>query len=237
MLNYEIDPAVLLPRVPAGTELDMWQGATLVSVVGFRFLDVRLRGIPVPFHRNFEEVNLRFYVRRKHEGHWRRAVVFVREIVPRWAIAWVARLQYNEPYLALPMRHEVHMESATSGAPGQVRYEWRHSGWNLLEATTVGRPAAIAQGSEEEFITEHYWGYTAQRDGGTAEYEVSHPRWCVWQVSATRFECNVERLYGPGFREALSGRPRSAFVADGSPVAVYPGVRLPRERLTRVLAS
>ena len=107
MLNYEIDPAVLATRIPAGCELDFWCGRAFVSVVGFQFLDTRVLGVPIPFHRHFEEVNLRFYVRRVVEGVWRRGVVFIEEFVPRWAIAFVARRLYGENYRALPMRHSV----------------------------------------------------------------------------------------------------------------------------------
>ena len=136
MLNFEIAPAVLRPLVPRGTELDTFAGRALVSVVGFRFLDTRVRGVPVPLHRNFDEVNLRFYVRR---AEWR---VFVRELVPRRAIAWLARSCYNEPYRALPMRHRIAMESADTGARGTVTYEWRHGGrWHHLEAVTESRPS------------------------------------------------------------------------------------------------
>jgi hypothetical protein len=232
MLNFEIAPAVLRPHVPAGTELDTHAGRSLVSVVGFRFLDTRVRGLAIPFHRHFDEVNLRFYVRRAGPDGWRRAVVFVRELVPRRAIAWVARALYNEPYRAVPMRHHVAMAGATAGAPGRVRYEWRHAGrWHALEAATVGAPALPESGSEAEFITEHYWGYTAQRDGGCLEYRVTHPRWPVWAVADARLDCDIARLYGPSFVEALSARPCSAFVAEGSAVAVYAGRRLPTDAL------
>src|SRR5690606_40211851 len=91
MLNYDVDPAVLRPLVPHGVELDTWEGRYLVSVVGFQFLDTRLLGVPVPFHRDFDEINLRFYVRRRADDGWRRGVVFVKEIVPRRALAAVAR--------------------------------------------------------------------------------------------------------------------------------------------------
>src|SRR5271154_3596191 len=104
MLNYAIDPAVLRPLVPAGVELDLWQGDALVSMVGFLFLGTRVLGVPVLWHRDFEEVNLRFYVRRETPEGWRRGVTFVREIVPRLAIAVLARVLYNEPYVACPMR-------------------------------------------------------------------------------------------------------------------------------------
>ena len=87
MLNYEIEPDILRPLVPQGVELDSWKGKYFVSLVGFQFLDTRVLGMPIPFHRNFEEVNLRYYVRRRVEKGWRRGVVFVKEVVPRWAIA------------------------------------------------------------------------------------------------------------------------------------------------------
>lgn len=228
MLNFEIAPAVLRPHVPSGTELDAWDGRTLMSVVGFRFLDTRVLGVPVPFHRNFDEVNLRFYVRRAEAGGWRRAVVFVRELVPRRAIAWIARMAYNEPYRSAPMRHAVAMDDACGGGTGSVQYEWRHQGrWHRLAATTSGFPAPPAPGSEAEFITEHYWGYTAQRDGGTKEYRVAHPKWAVWTAARASLDCDAAAMYGAAFAEALSGPPCSAFVATGSEVSVSHGRRLP----------
>jgi uncharacterized protein len=215
MLNYEVDPDLLAPLVPAGTELDRFDGRSFVSVVGFLFLDVRLRGLPVPFHTRFEEVNLRFYVHRRHEGEVRRAVVFVRELVPRAAVAAVARWRYGERYSALPMRHHV--------TDRLVSYEWRQDGrWEGLRLEPAGDWAPVAEGSEEEFITEHYWGYAATRRG-TVEYRVAHPRWSVSRARSASLDCDAERLYGAGFAEVLAREPSSAFLADGSPVAVLPG--------------
>jgi uncharacterized protein len=230
MLNYEVPAELLRPLVPAGTELDRWAGMALTSVVGFRFLDTRVLGMPIPGHRDFDEVNLRFYVRRNDgDGGWRRAVVFVREIVPRRAIATVARWCYNEPYTAAPMRHEVEMAGATDGAPGRARYAWRlQSRWQALEAVTRGVPAVPDPASEAGFISEHYWGYTAQRDGGSKEYRVEHPPWRVWGTAAARLDCDARAVYGPGFGECLAAAPRSAFLAEGSSVSVSPGRRLPR---------
>jgi len=222
MLNFEVEPGVLAPLVPAGTALDLWQGRALVSVVGFRFLDTRLFGVPVPLHRDFDEVNLRFYVRREGPGgEARRGVVFVRELVPRRAIALVARWAYNEPYRALPMRSRV--PSAPVDAPGRLTYEWRLGGaWQGLAATAVGAPAVPAPDSEAAFITEHHWGYTRQRDGSTLEYEVEHPPWRLWAAEAPELRADGARLYGAAFAPALARPPASALVALGSAVAVYP---------------
>jgi uncharacterized protein YqjF (DUF2071 family) len=219
MINYAIDAARLQPLVPSGTELDLWRGEALVSMVGFRFLNTRLLGIPIPFHRDFTEVNLRFYVRHRAADEWRRGVTFVRELVPRTAIAWMARAIYNEPYLAVPMQHRVD--------GGEYDYSWRFKGtWHRLGAAVHSPSAEMRPGSEEEFVFEHYWGYTRQRDGGTIEYAVEHPRWRVWTVDRSWLDCDVRALYGVEFVDALGAEPRSAFVAEGSPVTVRKPVRV-----------
>jgi hypothetical protein len=198
-------------------------------MVGFRFLDTRVLGLPVPGHRDFDEVNLRFYVRRRAEdGAWQRGVVFVRELVPRRAIAAVARWWYNEPYSAVPMRHELEVAGAVRGHSGRAMYAWWLAGrWHQLEVRTTGPPALPAPQSEATFVTEHYWGYTVQRDGGSKEYRVQHPLWRVWPAAAARFDCDVKAVYGAGFAECLDAVPRSAFLAEGSAVTVYRGRRVP----------
>ncbi len=225
MLNYEVDPGILAGLVPAGTELDLWQGRALVSVVGFHFRRTRVLGVAIPGHSNFDEVNLRFYVRREGPEGWRRGVVFVKEIVPRFAIAWVARTLYNENYVALPMRHSI--AAARPTRRGASAIEWRHDGrWCHVGVVARGAPDIPPADSEEAFITEHYWGYARQRDGGTVEYQVEHPQWRVSPALESRFECDVAALYGAPFAGFLSGPPASAFLADGSPVTVRRGVRL-----------
>jgi uncharacterized protein YqjF (DUF2071 family) len=228
MLNYEVPPALLRPLVPWGTEVDDWNGSTLASIVGFRFLNTRVLGFPIPGHRDFDEINLRFYVRRRDaDGDWRRAVVFVRELVPQRAIALVARWLYNEPYTAVPMRHELQMGGAEHGQPGRAVYAWRLAErWHRLEVRTRGQPTIPEPSSEAAFIAEHYWGYTVQRDGGTNEYRVEHPAWRVWDTEAAELECDVKAVYGEGFAECLKVAPRSAFLAEGSVVAVHRGRRL-----------
>ncbi|HKO17180.1 MAG TPA: DUF2071 domain-containing protein [Gemmatimonadaceae bacterium] len=227
MLNYEIAPDTLAPFVPAGTVLDLWHGRALVSVVGFRFLRTRVLGFPVPLHRSFDEVNLRLYVRRElPDGEVRRGVVFVRELVPRAAIAVLARFAYNEPYLAVPMRSSA--PAKLTEAPGRIAYAWRQDDRHqLVAATAVGAPHRPAPGSEATFITEHYWGYTRQRDGGTVEYEVAHPPWRVWAAAEPILQADVRGLYGVPFEGALAGPPASAFIAEGSTITVYAPQRLP----------
>jgi uncharacterized protein YqjF (DUF2071 family) len=223
MLNYEVEPTLLSNFIPAGTELDRWDDNTFVSLVGFRFLNTKVCGIPIPFHRNFEEVNLRIYVRRTLGEEVRRGVVFIKEIVPRWAIAAVARSVYNERYVALPMNHQVKL----SEFGRFVEYGWRSSvGWSRINIRAKESPELPREGSQEQFITEHFWGYSAQADGTTVEYRVAHPRWRVWSGLDATFEGDVTELYGQKLAAILAGTPASAFLAEGSEVTVFRGQKI-----------
>jgi uncharacterized protein YqjF (DUF2071 family) len=227
VLNYQVDPDVLTPYLPRGTELDLWQGQALVSLVGFEFLQTRVWGFGIPRHRDFAEVNLRFYVRRVAEEGWRRGVVFVRELVARHAVAWIARLFYGENYAAVPMRHRVSAHRTGTPERHEAIYAWRYAGQTgsvAIRARGEGEPAA--EFSLEEFIIEHYWGYSGGPRRPTMEYRVEHPRWRLWPAACGRFRGNARALYGASFAAPLAERPTSAFFADGSAVAVYPGVRI-----------
>jgi uncharacterized protein YqjF (DUF2071 family) len=192
-------------------------------LVGFQFLQTKVLGISFPFHRNFEDVNLRFYVRRQQEAQVRRGVVFIREIVPRRLIALVARGFYRENYAAMPMSHEI--RSNDSGL--SVQYDWiSKTSRNRMTVNAEGNPVLPEIGSQEQFITEHYWGYAVQSDGGCIEYQVHHPPWRVWAVTDARFEGNMEELYGRELSAVLTGTPTSAFLAEGSAISVHCGRRL-----------
>jgi uncharacterized protein YqjF (DUF2071 family) len=219
MANYEVDPSLLASRVPAGTELDLNDGRCFVSLVGFMFLETRVLGIPIPFHVNFEEVNLRFYIKRKTGDETRRAVCFVKEIVPRWAIATVARVLYGEPYECWPMGHH------RSGT--QVAYDWSRGG--ITDRISVDRGASLGvpdAGSHGEFIIEHYWGYTMRGGGRVDEYKVEHPKWELFSVENARIDVNFTATYGEEFNFLSSATPYSVLLAKGSEVSVYKGQRL-----------
>ncbi|HUR98184.1 MAG TPA: DUF2071 domain-containing protein [Pyrinomonadaceae bacterium] len=219
MANYEVDPALLAGRVPPGTELDLHEGRCFVSLVGFMFLNTRVLGMPIPFHVNFEEVNLRFYVKREMPNEVRRGVCFVKEIVPRWAISYVARTFYGEPYEPWRMNN--------SRSEREVSYVWSRDGSANSLAVAVGEnlgvPDAASQG---EFIIEHYWGYTSRGAERTDEYKVEHPKWELRKVEAIRIDVDFEKVYGSEFGHLSTTRPHSVLFAAGSRIAVYKGSRL-----------
>ena len=216
MANYEVDPALLGPRIPAGTELDLHDGKCFISLVGFMFLDTRVMDFLVPFHINFEEVNLRFYVKRETEDEVRRGVVFVKEIVPKTAIAAVARILYGEPYERWEMsnfRDENH-----------VRYTWEHGGCsNTLSVQRGANLGVPPEGSHAEFIIEHYWGYTRRGEDRTDEYKVEHPKWELFAAEKPRIDVDFRATYGKEFAFLSNREPNSVLLAAGSDIAVYKG--------------
>jgi len=199
MINYEVAPETLASRIPVGTELDLWDGRALVTAVGFQFLDTRVRGIAIPFHRNFDEINLRFYVRRQVGDEVRHGVVFIRELVAPIMVALIARLAYNEPY-------EIARVRRVDAAPGRIEYAW---GRGRIGATAATELTVPRQGSEQAFVTQRHWGYTRQRDGSTVEYHVTHPLWRVSDAHDAVFEA-----------EPPGRGPVSAYLVDGSAVEV-----------------
>ncbi len=223
MLNFEVDPALLAGRVPTGTELDTWRGRTLISIVGFRFLHPRLHGMPLPFHRHFDEVNLRFYVRREIGGEVHRGVVFIRELAPPRLIVWTARLLYGEHFETARVRRELRLPTPESRGRGVATYAWRARGlWNRATVEVAGEPDLPAPESEEAFVVERTRAFTRRRDGSTREYRVTHPPWRIWRATSAELDCDVVgELYGPEFARALSRPPTSALLADGSAVAVH----------------
>jgi uncharacterized protein YqjF (DUF2071 family) len=219
MLTFHVDRAVLAPLVPRGTELDDRDGRNYLSLVGFLFRDTHVLGLPALFHQNFEEVNLRFYVRRKVEGEWRSGIVFIREMVPLFLVAETARLTYNEPYRTVPMQHTI---VKTNGEMQSVEYQFGGGRERCTFALhVVGPLSEMDRGSEEEFICERGWGYTRQRNGGTIEYRVEHARWRIWPGARHEITGPLETFYDQPFASILREAPTSAFIADGSSVAVH----------------
>jgi uncharacterized protein len=219
MANYEIDPQFLADRVPDATTLDFHDGKCFVSLVGFMFLETRVLGIPVPFHINFEEVNLRFYVKRETETEMRRGVCFVKEIVPRMAIAFVARAFYGEPYEAWRMNH--------AKTEKELSYAWQKGDRRNQIKVEIGENLGVPEAdSHSEFIIEHYWGYTRRGAGRTDEYKVEHPKWELFSVDSAEIEVDFGRTYGEKFAFLSDVEPSSILLAKGSPIAVYKGAKI-----------
>ena len=216
MINYEVLPAVLQPYLPKGIELDLFEGKAYVSLVAFHFLNTKVVGIGFPFHKDFEEVNLRFYVKYKKGNVWKRGVVFISEIVPKKMIGWVARVFYKEKYTYAPMKSSVEEREKR-----RLFFSWGEGMPNSMDVLTEAVTQSMPAGSKEEFIFEHYWGYTSLPGNKTGEYRVEHPSWKIYPVLDAKLKVDFKQLYGDDFSFLNSEKPDSVFVAEGSPVNVY----------------
>ena len=219
LANYAIDKEILLEYLPPFTELDDWNGKHYVSLVGFMFLNTKLLGIKVPFHGSFEEVNLRFYVKYNDNGIWKRGAVFIKEIVPKPAITLVANTIYKEKYQTLPMKHTwVEHENQL-----EISYSWKMKKWNTFSVISSTESEIIPIHSDEEFITEHYWGYTKIGENRTSEYGVEHPRWEVYPIKEYHIDVDFEANYGKVFSFLNEKEPDSVMLAEGSAIRVMKG--------------
>ena len=217
MANYAVDPEVLKAYLPKGVAFDFYEGKTYVSLVGFLFKSTKLFGVPVPFFGTFEEVNLRFYVKRKDGTEWKRGVVFINETVPHKAVAWMANKLYKEHYTAIPTSHSWKITDESK----HISYQWKANGqWNTMEVTAEIAAQDMVHGSFEQFIFEHYYGFTRINTEGTEEYRVEHPSWLTHHVRKSSIHCDFGASFGNDFRFLNNSEPVAVMLAAGSPVSV-----------------
>jgi uncharacterized protein len=217
MVNYEVQSSLLQPYLPTGTMLDDFEGKYYVSLVGFKFLNSSIFGMPIPIYGSFNEVNLRFYVKRIIDGEVRRGVVFISEIVPSAIVAFLANKLYKEHYTSTKMSSAVGMNKEHK----ILSYKW----WLNKEAFSINtvfskESKAIESYTHQEFIYEHYYGFTKVSSNETWEYKVNHPSWKVNEVLDYTIHCNFENMYGEDFKHLTSAVPHSVYNAVGSAVTI-----------------
>jgi len=218
MANYEIDPEVLIPFLPNGVELDLFNGKAYISLVGFMFKNTKLFNIPIPWFGTFEEINLRFYVVRKEENQWKRGVVFINETIPYKIVAWMANKLYNEHYTVVPTKHKISIDENSQ----KVKFDWLlHKKWNTIYVEADSKTEVMKENSLEKFIYEHYYGYTKIDAQKTEEYQLQHPSWKVNKVLNYEIDCDFEAMYGKSFSLLNHQKPEAVFMAEGSEVSIY----------------
>ena len=216
LVNYVIDPAILKKYLPYKTELDLWKGKCYVSLVGFMFLNTKVKGCKLPGHINFEEVNLRYYIKHHNGDEVRRGVGFIKEIVPKHLITLLARNIYKEPYETFPMKHSWSGENELN-----IEYSWKlKDKWNSISVKSEISPFSFNEKSEADFVTEHYWGYTKINNTKTNEYEVKHPSWKIYNVLDSMINVDFEASYGADFKFLNHQQPISVMLAEGSEISV-----------------
>ncbi|WP_264521053.1 YqjF family protein [Flavobacterium sp. N1994] len=217
MVNYEIDPEILFPYLPQGVELDLYEGKAYVSLVGFMFKDTKLFNITIPRLGTFEEINLRFYVKRKEEGVTKRGVVFVNETIPYKIVAWMANTLYKEHYTVVPTKHSISKDDVNQ----KIQFDWQlNKKWNSIYVENRLPSQPMQQDTLEKFIYEHYYGYTKVSNGKTEEYRLHHPSWEIHEVVDYKVDCDFKAMYGESFSVLNDTKPSAVFIAKGSSVAI-----------------
>ncbi len=217
MANYAVPQEVLKPYLPKGVELDLYKEEAYVSLVGFMFKGTRLFNIPIPYFGNFEEINLRFYVKRKEGDIEKRGVVFINETIPYKLVAWVANKLYKEHYTTIPTKHVINENENEK----QIEYYWaKNKKWNSIKLLASAVAYKMENDSFEFFIYEHFLGYTKVDKYTTIEYELMHPSWEINKVESYSIDCNFAQMYGSDFEVLNHQKPTAVFMAVGSHVEV-----------------
>lgn len=217
MINYEVDARILYPYLPYGVELDSFENKVFISLVGFKFLKSSIFGIPMPLFGSFDEVNLRFYVKRIERNELKRGVVFISEIVPNKIVALLANILYKEHYSTAKMQSSIDIENDIKN----IKYSWQlNKDAYSISASFENRGEIIENNSLEEFIYEHYYGYIKVSDKETWEYKVNHPRWQTNEVKRCLINCDFEKMYGKDFSFLNLQKPFSIYNAVGSAVNI-----------------
>jgi uncharacterized protein YqjF (DUF2071 family) len=222
MANYHVDASVIEKYLPPNTQLDHYHGKYYVSLIGFMFMETAIKGIKIPFHINFEEVNLRFYVTYNDENEIKRGAVFISEIVSKPMISFVANTLFNEHYETLKTEHSWEIEKDHQ----KISYQWKKKKWYNLEVEASKTLQPMLEGSEEEFIAEHYWGYTKAGENNSLAYAVEHPRWEIYPVHHYSIDADFEDLYGKEFSFLNQSKPSSVFLVEGSDVLIRDGFKI-----------
>lgn len=216
-ITYAISPTLLTSYLPKGVTLATKDGKAFVSLVAFSFEETKVKGIKIPFHVNFPEINLRFYVNYKGKV----AVCFINEFVPKQCIALVANKLYNEPYIAYPMKvsTEVNEKQQELTISHQIT---KRKQVHRLKAIVSTQSYTPESNTIAHYFKEHDLGLGIDKKGRTLYYRVEHPIWAIYPIKEYIVQMDFEQLYGKPWGILNTLEPLHILVAKGSKIAVYP---------------
>ncbi|HVW25034.1 MAG TPA: DUF2071 domain-containing protein [Polyangiaceae bacterium] len=186
-LHYRADADRLASTIPRGLELDTFDGAAFVSVVPFRMTNVGPRGLNfLPRVSAFPELNVRTYVTAGgRPGVW----FYSLDAASALAVE-AARAFFHLPYLRASMKCDrddagwVHYESERVDARGRAaRFRARYR--------ALGSPRRAAPRSLEEFLTDRYCLYAADRAGRVHRGHIHH---VPWPLRDAQLEVDVDTM-------------------------------------------
>lgn len=216
LITYDVDPGMLQPYIPEGLEADTINGRGFVSLVAFDFLDTKVKGLKIPFHVNFPEINLRIYVKNKEK----RGVVFVREFVPKTVIPLIANTIYNENYKAIKMKSSVEKNGAIFiNHTIEINKQEFH-----INLQAENKPYLPPADSTEHFFKEHEWGFGTSKAGKPLIYKVEHPFWNICPIRKYEHNFDFGVVYGKYWESLNNNAPYNITYALGSEIKVFEGL-------------
>ena len=215
LITYKVKPDMLLPFIPAGLEPDTINGNGFISLVAFDFFDTKVKGVKIPLHVNFPEINLRVYVKNKDK----RGVIFIREFVPRFFISLTANKIYNENYKSASIKSHIEKNGSVF-LSHTLKLKGKEYSINLQADNKPFQPAID---STEHFFKEHEWGFGVNKKGQTLIYRVEHPFWEVLPVRKFEHNFDFGAIYGNEWKSLNSEEPYNITFAKGSEIKVFEG--------------
>jgi uncharacterized protein YqjF (DUF2071 family) len=178
--HWPIAPDLLRAQLPAGLELDTFNGRAWLGIVPFRMSGIRPRCLPpVPGLSAFPELNLRTYVTAGGKpGVW----FFTLDATSRLAVR-TARRFYHLPYCNAQIL-------CRCAADGWINYRSYRVDPLYPPAEfaaryrSLGSSAAIAQDPLASWLTARYCLYAADPGGGLWRGEIDHAPWPLESAEA-----------------------------------------------------
>ena len=225
MVTFEVDKAILEPYLPKDTEIDLFNGKALMSMVAFTFSKVKFFGIKVPFHQQFGQINFRFYAKSKTDDT--KGVVFIKEFAPKPLIASVANLCYNEPYFYKSIRRNKTLK--------QGRINMKYSYGNLkIKASAKEKTGKLNPNTLKHFVVDRYIAYIKSYSGKTVQYKINHRPWELYDATSVTIENDILSLLPKKFKQA---KLLSTCFVDGSFITVEKGLPQKEEAVINTLIS
>ena len=216
IITYKIHPASLSIYIPPGLAADTINGDAFVSIVAFDFNDIKIKSLRIPFHVNFPEINLRFYVKDEN----RNGVVFISEFVDKYFVPFVANSVYNENYKRIRMKKV--MKILDGDDVIHLNYNMNMKGREFNLNMKAKQESFIpGENTIEHFIKEHEWGFGKSRRGKLLSYKVVHPVWEVCPVTHFSHNFDFGLIYGNKWEMLNDEKPFNVMFAKGSEVKVF----------------
>lgn len=214
MSSFEVEKSILEPYLPNDTEIDLFQGKALISLVAFTFSKIKFFGLKIPFHQRFGQMNFRFYAKSKVDGS--RGVVFIKVFAPKHLIAFIGNKIYNEPYFFKP----INFKKSKNNEIICIEYNNNHT---TIKAKATYKTEKLTKNTLKHFIVERYIAYIKNKKNKTIRYNIYHKPWKIHHTESSHYDKELLKLLPNNFKNL---KHIATYLVNGSEVNVEKGMML-----------